>query len=85
MASITNISNGIKEHACNYQNCNSSQLLIFGRYVKVRESLYVQVVIWIDTMSLNHINTRVILPRYESSSMIYRPKLYGNTVYTHTY
>ena len=40
MVSITNINNGIKEPTCQYLNCNSDHILIFGGYVKVRESLY---------------------------------------------
>ena len=35
MVSIININNGIEEHG--YQNCNTSQILIFGGYVKARE------------------------------------------------
>ena len=40
MESLINIDNGIKEPTHGYQNCNTSQILIFGGYVKVRESLY---------------------------------------------
>ena len=40
MESLINIDNGIKEPTHGYQNCNISQILIFGGYVKVRESLY---------------------------------------------
>ena len=40
MASIININLGIKEPTCGYQNCHTSQILVFGGYVKVRESLY---------------------------------------------
>jgi hypothetical protein len=39
MLSIINIINGIKEPTCGYHNCNTSQMLIFGGYVKVRDSL----------------------------------------------
>ena len=73
MVSITNINNGIKEPTCGYQKYNSSQILIFDGYVKVRESLYTQVIIWVNT-SLNHIDTREILPGYQASCMVYRPE-----------
>ena len=37
MVSIININNDdIKEPTCGYQNCNTSQILIFGGYVRVR-------------------------------------------------
>ena len=45
------------------ENCNSGHILIFGGYVKVRESLYTRGVIWVHTIS-NRIDTRAILPRY---------------------
>lgn len=38
--SINYINNVIKEPTCGYQNYDTSQILIFGGYVKVRESLY---------------------------------------------
>ena len=72
MVSIININNGVKEPTHGYQNCNTNQILIFGGYVKVRESLYTQVIIWVNAI-LNYIDTRLTLPRYESSCMIYRP------------
>ena len=56
---------------------SASQILIFGAYVKVRESLYTQVIIWINT-TLNHIDARGILPRYEGSCMLYRPEYIEN-------
>ena len=49
-----------------YHNCNSSQIFTFGGYVKVRESLYTQVITWVNTI-LNHIDIREILAKYESS------------------
>ena len=59
MVSIMSIKNGIKESTCGYQNCNTSQLLIFGGYVKVRESLYTRAIGWVNTI-MNHIDTRVV-------------------------
>ena len=37
--------------------------------------LYTWVIIWVNTI-LIHIHTRAILPRYEGSCMVYRPKWY---------
>ena len=72
---IINISNGIKEPIYAYQDCNISQILIFGGYVKVGESLYILVVIWVNII-LNHIDTRAILPRHKDFSMVSRLKWY---------
>lgn len=36
--------------------------MLFGGHVKVKEILYIQLIIWIDTI-LNHIETRTILPK----------------------
>ena len=41
-------------------------------YIRVRESLYTQVIIWINIV-LNHIETIVNLPRHEDSCMGYIP------------
>ena len=71
--SIININNDIKESTCGYQNCRTCQILIFGGYVKVRESLYTQVIIRVNAI-VNHIDTKVFLPRYEGSRMIYQPE-----------
>lgn len=38
--SIINIKNVVKERIRAYQYCNTSQIFLFGRYLKVRESLY---------------------------------------------
>ena len=40
MAFIININIGIREPTGGYQNCHTSQILVFDGYVKVRESLY---------------------------------------------
>ena len=73
MVSMINTNNGIPEPTLGYQNCNTSQILIFDAYVNVRESLYTRVIIWVNTI-LNHIDTRGVLPRYEGSCMVYRPE-----------
>ena len=52
--------------------------MIFGGYVKVKESLYTQVIIWVNAI-LNHIDTWVISSKYKSSCMVYRPKWYQKT------
>ena len=39
MVSIININHGIKEPTLTYQNCNTSQILIYGGYVKGEKSL----------------------------------------------
>ena len=84
MESLINIDNGIQEPTHGYQNCNTSQILIFGGYFKVRQSLYTRVIICINTI-LNHIDIRVILPRYDGSCMVYRPELKTNmSSNTHT-
>ena len=70
MVSIININNGIKEPTCGYQNCNTSQIMKYGGYVKARESLYTQVIIWVSTI-LNHIDTKAVLPGYEGLCMVY--------------
>ena len=73
MISIINLKNDIKETTCGHQNCHTSQILIFGGYVKAREPLFTQIIIRVNAI-LNHIDTRVFLPRYEGSCMIYRPE-----------
>ena len=75
MGECINVNNGVKEPAHGYQKCNTSLKLDFGGYVKVRESLYIRVIIWVNTI-LNHIDTRAISPRYEGSCIVYRPKWY---------
>ena len=79
---IVNIYNGIKESTYGYQNCNISQILIFGGYFK--ESLYTRVIIWINTILnlvlFNDIDVRVILSRYESFCMVYRSEWYQKSI-----
>ena len=43
MILIVNINNGCNEPIHGHQNCNSSQMLIFGGYINVRECLYTRV------------------------------------------
>ena len=49
MVSIMNINNGIKESTCGYQNYDTMQILVYGGYAKVRESLHTRVIIWATT------------------------------------
>ena len=89
MVLIINMNNGIKEPIRGYQNCNLNQILMFGEYVKMRESLYTRDIVWVNTI-LNHIDIRMILPSYESSCMMCTPKWYQrqkkilSNIYTHT-
>ena len=48
MVSIININNGIKEPTRGIQNCSTSQIMIFGGYVKVQKSLSTRVIIRVD-------------------------------------
>ena len=68
MMSVIKINNNITDPTCEsrYQYCNVEENSVFDGCVKARESLYTQVIIWVNT-SLNHFNTRTILPRYEGS------------------
>ena len=66
-----NINNGIKEPT----HCNTSQIHMFCGYVKVRESFYTQLISCVNTVP-NHSDTKLILPRYECSCMMYRPEWY---------
>ena len=49
------INNGIEEPTGEYQNCNTSQIMIFGGYVEVRGTLFI---IWNNAI-LIHIETAV--------------------------
>ena len=64
----TMASKNLPTHGC--QNCNANPILIFSGCLKVRESLYTEVIIWVNTI-LNHIDTMVILPRYDNSCSMY--------------
>jgi hypothetical protein len=77
MVSVFKIISGITEPNREYQNCNTSEVFIFGGYVKVREALYTQVIIWGNSI-LNHIGTRAILPGYEGSCMVSRLEWHQN-------
>lgn len=53
--------NDINEPTHGYhQNCNTSEMVIFGGYVKVRESLYTRVIVWVNTI-LKRIDIGTIL------------------------
>lgn len=56
--SIIIINKGIKEPTHKYQK--TSEILIFGRYVKV-ESLYTRFIVWVNII-LNHTGIWAILP-----------------------
>lgn len=75
MVSIINIHIGIKEPTSGYQDCDTSQILIFDGYVNARESLYTQVIIRITTI-LNHIHIATTIPRREGPCMVCKPERY---------
>jgi hypothetical protein len=50
-------------------------LSVVGGYIKVRESSYTCDIIWVSNV-LKHVDTRAILPMYESTCMVYEPKRY---------
>jgi hypothetical protein len=43
-------------------NCNSSRILLFGGYIKVRESLHIRMIIWFNAI-LYHSDTKTNLPK----------------------
>lgn len=52
------------------QNRNTNQILLFGGYVEVRDSLCMVFIIWVQTIQ-NHIDTTTIVPRREGSCVVY--------------
>ena len=69
--SVVTINHDIKAPNRGYQDWNTSQILTFGGYVKVRKSFYARVVIWVDVI-LVHIDIRAISSRYKDSCMVYK-------------
>lgn len=65
------INNGIKEPTYEDKNHNTNQILIFGRYLKVKESLYTHVIVWVNIVP-NNIKNITLLHRSECSCMVYR-------------
>ena len=59
----------VKEPTRGYQNYNSSQILIFSGYAKVKVSLYTQVILWVNAI-LDHIDTTMFLPIYGGPCMV---------------
>ena len=53
---IHNISIGIRQPTRPLLKCKTGQVLILGGYHKMRDSFYIQVVVWVNT-SLYHTNT----------------------------
>ena len=49
MLSIINMIDRIWKRAHMYQNYNTSHILIFGEYFKVRKPLFTQIIVWIIT------------------------------------
>lgn len=73
---------GIKIPRFRHQNCNTNQTFIFGGpWVCEGERIFhTQVIIWINTI-VSHIDNMAILPRYESSCIVYSSKWYWNKKY----
>ena len=65
------------------KNYITSQILIFGAYVKVKESSCAQVIVWVNTI-LNYDELGQYLPRYEGSCLVYRPKSHREQKYHQT-
>jgi hypothetical protein len=68
---IINNNNAFKEPTHGCQNCNTSQILVFGGYLKVRESLYTYY--WVNNI-LKPYQYWGNLPRFGGSCMVSRPK-----------
>ena len=51
------------------------RLLILCRYVKVRESLWAWVILWVNTI-LNHIDAMTILPGHDGPCIVYESEWY---------
>ena len=54
---------------------NTNRMLRFGGYVNTREFLYSRAINRVNTI-LNHNDTRMFLPRYHDSCMLYIPNWY---------
>ena len=67
MVSIMNTNKWYPKRTHRYQNYSLDHIMIFGGYVEVRESLYTRVIICVNN-TLNQIDTRTIIPRYEGPS-----------------
>jgi hypothetical protein len=75
---------GIKGPTCGYQNCNTIQILIFGRFVTVKASFYTRVIIWVNII-VNHINISTILPIYEGPCMLYTQMVFIKNAIKYSY
>lgn len=70
--------NGVEKPMNGYQNRDIGQALIFRRYLNGRESLNTLLMRWVNLIS-EHIHTKVVLPRYEGSYMVYKLEWYKKT------
>lgn len=52
-----------------------------GGYVKVREYLYTWIIIWVNVIVDNIIDTSMVLPRYKGYCMVYKPDWYKKEEY----
>ena len=78
-----NINNGIKEPTCRYQICNTTQILIFGGCLKVRE-IFVHPSYYLGQYHSKPCWYWEILHGDECSCMVYRPKWYRKQWYHQT-
>lgn len=78
MVSTMNINNGIIEPThIHWKLGYESNVDIW--WCRVRDSSYALVIIWDNIWVVYHIDTRMILPGLEVSSMAYRHEWYGKT------
>jgi hypothetical protein len=80
MASVFKINNSIEDPTCEgrYHYCNVEKNLVFGGYVKVRQSLYTQVIFWVYTIL---ILGRICL---DMKVLAWKINLNGIRVHSHT-
>ena len=53
-----------------YPHCHISQMLMFGGFVKARESLYTRVTVWVSTI-LYHVDNSAMSPKCPGSCMLF--------------
>ena len=63
---ILNIKNGIEEHTCGYESCNTNQVLVFGGPLTVRNLCMSELVFGSESFKTT------VLSRYEGSCMLHK-------------
>jgi hypothetical protein len=74
-----NVNNDMMYQTHKYQYRNTNQILLFGGYVEVRESLCMVFIIWVQNIQ-NHIDTTTIVPRREGSCVVYTRYIIPNDI-----